>query len=46
METTVLVRCMACKAERRIKAGEIPANEVPTCSKCYSVMLPVRAEAR
>lgn len=41
--TYVIVECIACKARREIEAGEVPANEVPMCSKCFNPMVPKTA---
>lgn len=41
MPVTVRVRCVGCGAKRDIKPGEVPAGEVPMCTKCYSPMVVV-----
>lgn len=39
-----IVRCVACHAERELKAGEVSAVDVPMCERCFSPM--VAKEAR
>ena len=42
-EATVTARCVFCGVRREIKAGEVAANDVPTCEKCYGPMVAERA---
>ena len=38
-EATVTAKCMGCGHKREIKAGEVPAGMMPTCDRCYGVMI-------
>lgn len=42
----VIVKCVACGTEKGIKAGEIPADEVPMCDKCFMPMVARKAKRR
>ena len=46
METIVTVKCTSCDAKKEIKAGEIPAGEMPMCDICFSVMIADSAERK
>ena len=41
----VLVRCVLCKAERKIKPYEVEEDEMPECKEpgCFSIMIAVEA---
>lgn len=41
----VEVKCIACGYRWKVGPGEVPADHVPTCPKCYSPGVPVRAVA-
>jgi hypothetical protein len=43
---TVRARCVACRAERDIGAGEVPEGEMPACKVCFSPMVAISASAR
>ena len=45
MSIKVVVKCVACGEKREIKAGEVSKDEVPMCEKCFTPMVPVKAEA-
>jgi len=36
---TVIVKCVLCGAKKEIKPGDIKADEVPICDKCFSPMV-------
>ena len=43
---TVTAECVACKARREIRAGEVAPGDMPMCDKCYSPMVAIRAQAK
>lgn len=43
MSIVVKAKCTGCDNERNIRAGEIPADEVPICDKCGMPMVAERA---
>lgn len=45
-QATVTARCVSCKTEREIKAGEVRPGGMPMCHRCFSVMVAVRAKGR
>jgi hypothetical protein len=42
----VVVRCVQCQAEKSIGPGEVPAGDIPMCSKCMAPMVAVEAVAQ
>lgn len=46
LEAVVIAQCVACGARREIKPGEVPKGGMPTCDKCYCVMVAVEAKSR
>jgi len=40
----VIVRCVQCRKQCEIKAGDVPKGEVPMCDDCYVPMIAVKAE--
>jgi hypothetical protein len=42
----VVVRCVQCQAEKSIGPGEVPAGDIPMCSKCMAPMIAVEAVAQ
>lgn len=45
MEGYVVARCVQCQAERKIAPGEVPAGDIPMCSKCMAPMVAVEGVA-
>lgn len=43
---SVRVRCIGCRAEREVKAGEVKAGDHPMCEKCFMPTVPVEARAK
>lgn len=43
MKTYLLVRCPACKAEKKIAPGEVPEDDYPLCEKDGMPLIAVRA---
>lgn len=43
---SVKVRCIACKATRDVKAGDVKPGDHPMCEKCSMPMVPVEARTR
>jgi ribosomal protein S27E len=35
----VIARCVTCGNKRKVFAGEVGANDMPECEKCYSIMV-------
>lgn len=44
-EPVVRARCILCKAQRDIRAGEVAPKDMPVCA-CGGIMVAVRASAR
>lgn len=42
----MIVRCVNCKNEKEIKAGEISKDDVIICNKCFMPMVPDRATGK
>jgi hypothetical protein len=40
----VIAKCVGCGAVRDIRAGEIPADDMPMCGACGMPMIAERAE--
>lgn len=43
---SVRVRCIGCKAEKDVKAGEVKPGDHPMCEKCGMLTVPVEARVR
>ena len=43
---TVQAKCISCGATRDIRAGEVPADEMPQCHQCGDLMIAVRATVK
>ena len=40
----VVVKCVCCGNKKDIGIGEVPADEVPMCDKCFMPMVAIEAK--
>lgn len=45
-QPAVTVRCVACKSTREIGPGEVAADDVPMCERCFMPMFAESAHVR